>query len=129
MSTSTLARPSAETESGIETVPYPSGTILERSRGVTVVSSFTVTCDREPVWTETWQALKQIALSKPECQGFRILRDQKDVTRFLVLSEWPDTASYDRFIRETSLVWLERVMPGLCPASESTLTDSVTGGR
>jgi hypothetical protein len=118
MTTSTLASATEGNQSKTKIFGDRSVKRPETSRVVTVVSSFTVPAARQTLWTETWQRLAQLALARPECKDFRILRNGGDMGHIIVLSEWTSAGEYHRFVRESSLLWLDRVMPGFLLPSE-----------
>jgi quinol monooxygenase YgiN len=126
MTTPTLSRPEEVTVRRNNRAADGSPTILDTSARVTVVSSFIVSPSRALLWEETWQKLAQVALSRPECRGFRIFRGHGQDAHFIVFSDWGSGAHYHRFVRETSLVWLDRVMPGLTIPSELNVLETVS---
>lgn len=124
MSPLTLTKPGVGAESRVNIVPARCGKVRDATTWVTVVSAFQVPPEREQMWIETWQALGEVARSRPECRDFEILRDRRDLARFLVVSEWR-AAPFHRFVRETSLLWLDRVFPGLYLGSELTIFEHI----
>lgn len=125
MSPLTLTKPGVGAESRLNIVPALRREVRDATMWVSVISTFQVPPAREQMWIETWQALGEVARSRPECRDFEILRDRRDLTRFLVLSEWRGAAPFHRFVRETSLLWLDRVFPGLYLGSELTIFEHI----
>jgi len=90
----------------------------------TIISSFEVAYGHVDGWIMLWRALAQLAVARPECSCFRLLRSPDDDTHCAVLSEWDDVSSFHRFVRDMRLLWIERVAPGLALPATSTFLES-----
>lgn len=76
---------------------------------VTVVISFNLLPGREDVWREAWSEVARLAAHRRACRHSRLLQDRNDVDCCAMLSEWESLVDFDRFVRETGLIWLDRV--------------------
>jgi quinol monooxygenase YgiN len=84
---------------------------MTHTTSVTVVASFELMPDRHRVWRDVWQDLGRIARKTSACRDFRLLSNVDDDTHCMVVSEWDDVATFNRFVRESHLLWIERAVP------------------
>jgi heme-degrading monooxygenase HmoA len=93
---------------------------------VVIVSSYEVYPGASQSWVEVWKALAAEAKCSRGCRQFLLLRDRQSSFRFAVLSEWEDMASFNRFIRETQLMWTERAMARAFRPARCAVFDTVS---
>jgi quinol monooxygenase YgiN len=84
---------------------------MTQATSVTVVASFQLMPNRHQIWRNVWRELGNIARNTSACHCFRLLRDAADDTRCMVVSEWDDLAAFNRFVRTSHLLWIERSVP------------------
>ncbi len=83
---------------------------ITRPCPITVIESFNVAPNAIEAWTELWEALAPFATESRGCHKFELLHDRRDPTRYSLLTEWEDMDSYNRFRRETRVLWTEQLM-------------------
>ena len=81
---------------------------------VVIVETFTLHRAQGQSWTEVGSAIRKAALQDPACLSFQLMRDRKNESIAVLLSEWTSMQEFNRFVRESGLLWLERgVHPSL----------------
>jgi hypothetical protein len=78
-----------------------------RPTSVTVAASFTLLPHRRDVWLAAWGEVARIAAGRPACRRAYLLQDRSDGTRCVLLSEWDTVTSFNGFVRESGLLWLD----------------------
>jgi quinol monooxygenase YgiN len=125
----------------VTVAPPPAGSglnaVMAPTTRITVIASFLLFPHRWDAWSAAWTELGRIAAGLSSCHQFRLLRDPRDRTRCAVVSEWDSIAAFDRFVRETHLIWIERatayarlpteftVLEDLRPDPQPPLADTV----
>lgn len=92
---------------------------------ITVIASFQLFPHRHATWHATWSELGRMASGLSACHAFRLLRDPHDPLHCAVVSEWDDAASFNRFVRESHLLWIERAAEYARLPTEFTLFEDV----
>lgn len=79
-----------------------------RSGPVTVMISFHLLSGGQEAWMATWQQIELQANEQPDCGSFRLLVNDHEEGRCVIVTEWDDVHAFNRFVRETGLLWIER---------------------
>ncbi len=82
--------------------------MMSAAMPVIVAETFALRPGQARNWSEVGRAIRRAALSNAACLSFRLMRDRKDDTRAVLLSEWTDMQEFNQFVRESGLLWLER---------------------
>jgi len=96
---------------------------------VTVMAAFRLVPDHHATWHQTWQGLARLVQRLPQRHRFQLLQERKYRTQCVVLSEWDDVGVFNRFVRETHLLWLERALGYALQPTEFIVFEDVPQGR
>ncbi len=77
---------------------------------VLIVARFTLHPERQHWWLDAWRALARAAEQTPECRSFHLLHDTRHEHQRFLVSSWTSRDAFNRFVRETGLVWMERAL-------------------
>ena len=81
---------------------------------VIVAETFTLHPSQGKTWSDVGRAIRRAALGNRACLSFRLMRDHRNDSRAVLLSEWTSLNEFNRFVRESGVLWLERgVHPSL----------------
>ena len=75
---------------------------------VVVTESFEIRPGSESSVDDICTAIRLSALRNPACLSLRVLHDRRDAGRVTILSEWQSAESFNTFIRNSGVLWLER---------------------
>jgi heme-degrading monooxygenase HmoA len=81
---------------------------------VTIIWSYRVLPAGAEAWRALWEQVAAEAKGTKGCRQFCLLHDRQNLTRYAVLSEWDDLASFNRFRWESQLTWVERAVSNVC---------------
>jgi Antibiotic biosynthesis monooxygenase len=75
---------------------------------ITVIESF-VLPEWEPAgWAGARETIRECALKHSSCRAFHILQDEPNSRHVLLISEWDSAETFNQFVRESGVLWLER---------------------
>jgi quinol monooxygenase YgiN len=103
-------------ESVVATARIPMG-LMSTARPVVVAETFILHPAQRQSWSEFVEAVRRGALSNAACLSFRLMRDRNNDSLAVLLSEWTNIHEFNRFVRESGLLWLER---GIHPSLAGT---------
>jgi quinol monooxygenase YgiN len=84
--------------------------VVEHAAPTKVIVSFDLLPGWQEAWSDLWTRIGRLALTRPACSEFRLLRDWRDGKRCFVVSTWTDAQAFDQFAREVGLAWMAREM-------------------
>jgi quinol monooxygenase YgiN len=95
---------------------------------VVVAETFTLHPIQQQSWSDVVRAIRRAALSNAACLSFRLMRDRHNDSLAVLLSEWTNVHEFNRFVRESGQLWLER---GIHPSLAGTwlLLEPVDDGK
>jgi quinol monooxygenase YgiN len=93
---------------------------------VTVTTSFTILPHHRDVWLAAWGEVARMAAGQLACRQVHLLQDRSDSTRCVLLSEWDTIASFNRFVRESGLLWLDDALTCSCLPHAFTIFKTVS---
>lgn len=93
---------------------------------VVIFLSYRVRPGAGGAWRGMWEDLAAFATPAHGCRCLRLLHDQHELTRYTVMSEWNDMASFNDFMRRTRLHWMERALSHVFQPLRCDMFDSIS---
>lgn len=92
---------------------------------VEVVMTFRIPATAHQCWKDTWSALRELALEIPECAAFELSPPVRDRVDGAIVTSWRSRHDFNRFVRESGLLWIDRVRRDGCACPDSILVSAV----
>lgn len=97
---------------------------------VIVTETFKLRPGEGQSWADVGRAIRRAALGNAACVSFRLMRDRRNQSLAVLLSEWTSIQEFNRFVRESGVLWLERgVHPSLAGTWSILEPDDVVEAR
>jgi quinol monooxygenase YgiN len=91
--------------------------LMSTAMPVVVAESFILHPAQQQSWSDVVRTIRRAALSNAACVSFRLMRDRHNDSLVVLLSEWTNIHEFNRFVRESGLLWMER---GIHPSLAGT---------
>lgn len=75
---------------------------------ITVIESFLLPQWEPAGWAAARETIRECALKHSSCRAFRIFRNEPNSRHVLLISEWDSAETFNQFVRESGVLWLER---------------------
>jgi hypothetical protein len=75
---------------------------------IAVIESFLLPQWEPAGWAEARETIRECALKHSSCRASRLLQDERNSRRVLLISEWDSAEAFNQFVRESGVLWLER---------------------
>ena len=107
--------------------------LMSTAMPVVVAETFTLHPTQRQSWSDVVKAIRRAALGNAACLSFRVMRVRNNDSLAVLLSEWTNIHEFNRFMRESGQLRLERGLhPSLAgawlflePVDDSTESPSV----
>lgn len=103
---------------------------MATSPATTVVASFKLMPGRQAQWEEVYTKIMQRAEQDPTSglRHVRLMRDVRDEKHFVIVGEWDSPGAFDRFVRDSGLMWESRGLGYAATPINVTYLEAVSDG-